>query len=97
MTGHTTAEGTSDLEAELEAEGEGFEALEMADFETEDFESETAHSQSSMRVNTQLKKCINSCSLRCPDTDVKYGCNQMFSCAQACKMRELGMDTDRCK
>jgi len=45
---------------------------------------------------TQLEKCIHNCALRCPDTDVKYGCNQMFSCAQACKMRDLGINQENC-
>jgi len=45
---------------------------------------------------TSLEKCVSNCALRCPDTDVKHGCNQMFSCAQACKMRDLGLEQDKC-
>jgi len=45
---------------------------------------------------TQLDKCIHNCALRCPDTNVTAGCNQMFSCAQACKMRDLGLDQETC-
>lgn len=45
---------------------------------------------------TSLEKCVNNCALRCPDTDVEKGCNQMFSCAQACKMRDLGLDQETC-
>ena len=46
---------------------------------------------------SDLDKYINNCTLRCPETDVRHGCNQMFSCPQACKIRDLGLDCDACK
>ena len=30
------------------------------------------------------------------ESDVQNGCNQMFSCVQACKIRHLGVSEDQC-
>ena len=52
----------------------------------------------STRAN-KLKTCVDKCSkdVCSPDVDVKNGCNQMYSCAQACKIRDLGMKEYQCK
>ena len=46
-----------------------------------------------------MAKCIESCkeSACAPDIDEKNGCNQMYSCSHACKMRQLGLDETTCK
>ena len=43
--------------------------------------------------------CLAACrNLGCPaDLDLQKGCNQMYSCPHACKMRELGLDESECK
>ena len=46
---------------------------------------------------SDFDKCINNCTLRCPENNVIHGCNQMFSCPQACKIRYFGLDSDACK
>ena len=46
-----------------------------------------------------LEKCLDMCSAETCATDVKtdQGCNQMFSCPQGCKMRELGVSRQICE
>ena len=46
-----------------------------------------------------LDMCVDKCSKEVcsPDVDEENGCNQMYSCAQACKIRDLGISRRRCK
>merc|ERR1711915_743526 len=47
----------------------------------------------------KMAKCTEFCSKNAclPDMDTKIGCNQMFNCPQACKMRDLGLTRSECK
>ena len=46
-----------------------------------------------------LDKCVEACEkTSCgTDLDTKKGCNQMYSCAHACKLRHLGQKEDECR
>ena len=45
-----------------------------------------------------LETCLEECKKNACNTDLDYskGCNQMFSCSHACKMRDLGVSQDDC-
>ena len=45
-----------------------------------------------------MDACIDQCKVKTcePDDHTKIGCNQMFNCAQACKMRDLGLSKMQC-
>ncbi|XP_066932583.1 putative tyrosinase-like protein tyr-3 [Clytia hemisphaerica] len=47
----------------------------------------------------RLAGCLNACSeFACAsDTSLQKGCNQMFSCTHACKMRQLGVTVGSCR
>ena len=44
-------------------------------------------------------RCVDACKKTAceSDTDLKNGCNQMYSCSHACKMRHLGVNEDQCR
>ena len=44
-----------------------------------------------------LEQCVDRCSETCPDVDLKQGCNMQYSCAHACKIRDLGESKESCK
>jgi len=46
-----------------------------------------------------LENCARACQLNCPDTSTNFkdGCNQMLSCSQACKLRQLGLSDHECR
>merc|ERR1719300_2246632 len=44
-----------------------------------------------------LEPCVEKCKETCPDDDLKEGCNMQYSCAHACKMRDLGESEASCK
>ena len=46
-----------------------------------------------------MAKCTEFCRQNtcAPDTDTRVGCNQMFNCPQACKMRDLGLSRSECE
>ena len=46
-----------------------------------------------------LNKCIAVCqeTVCQSESDVKNGCNQMYSCVHACQIRHLGVKEDQCK
>merc|ERR1712141_671440 len=48
---------------------------------------------------SELDKCLDLCKEDvCNDgLDFVKGCNQMYSCSHACKIRELGVTKDECK
>ena len=48
---------------------------------------------------SNLDKCVDECSKKAcaVDLHLRYGCNQMFNCAQACKMRALGVSVPECR
>ena len=39
--------------------------------------------------------CLALCGCKAENAEV--GCGQMFSCAQACKIRDLGVDHEECR
>ena len=45
-----------------------------------------------------LEACLEECKKSACKTDLDFskGCNQMFSCSHACKMRDLGVSQDEC-
>ena len=48
---------------------------------------------------SQLDKCLGTCKEEACETDLDLskGCNQMYSCSHACKIRQLGLDINQCK
>merc|ERR1712183_260844 len=46
-----------------------------------------------------LSKCVTKCTTNScvPDSSLTRGCNQMFSCAQACNIRDLGISRGECQ
>ena len=48
---------------------------------------------------SNLDKCVDECSKKAcaVDLHLRYGCNQMFKCAQACKMRDCGLTVTECR
>ena len=44
-----------------------------------------------------LDSCVARCAETCPDNDLKNGCNNQYSCAHACKIRDLGETEFSCK
>merc|ERR1719206_527365 len=59
------------------------------------------HNQSDRKENLEssLDACIDQCKIETcyPDDNTKTGCNQMFNCPQACKMRDLGLSRTQCR
>ena len=51
-----------------------------------------------MAGGAKLDQCVTRCTKQtcAPDVSTKVGCNQMFNCPQACKMRNLGLSRDTC-
>ena len=49
--------------------------------------------------DSSLDACIDQCKIETCSTDdsTKIGCNQMFNCPQACKMRDLGLSKTQCR
>ena len=49
----------------------------------------------------RMKQCVQNCIAHedvCDhETSVTEGCNQMFSCPQACKIRDFGIDETLCR
>ena len=45
-----------------------------------------------------MEVCIAQCKKNAcePDIDERKGCNQMYSCSHACKMRQLGVSKATC-
>ena len=56
------------------------------------------HGCEAATVCSDLDLCMHVCSkTHCAvDEHTRLGCNQMFSCAQACKMRDLGLSVGQC-
>ena len=46
-----------------------------------------------------MTNCIEACKKKgcAPDIHLRNGCNQMYSCSHACKIRDLGVDEQTCK
>ena len=44
-----------------------------------------------------LESCVAECDKTCLDNDLKKGCNMQYSCAHACKIRDLGVTEASCK
>ena len=48
-----------------------------------------------VREHYGYKGCLALCG--CQAENAEEGCGQMFSCAQACKIRDLGVDRQECR
>ena len=50
-------------------------------------------------LKDQLDRCIEECDKKACSGDVntRTGCNQMYSCAHACKIRNLGVQENSCR
>ena len=48
--------------------------------------------------NKSLDECIAACQQKAcqSESDIKNGCNQMFSCPHGCQIRHLGNTKDQC-
>ena len=46
-----------------------------------------------------LNKCVAACKKTAcgSESDLKNGCNQMYSCVHACKIRHLGVNENQCR
>jgi hypothetical protein len=49
--------------------------------------------------STKLDRCLATCKDQACESDYSLtrGCNQMFSCSHACKIRDLGVAQDQCE
>ena len=50
-------------------------------------------------ANAQMARCVEECDkTECAgDVNPRTGCNQMYSCAHACKIRDLGVAGNHCR
>jgi len=56
------------------------------------------HAQiSSAQKYSRLDSCVAKCDKKCPDDNLVKGCNMQYSCAHACKIRDLGESKGSCK
>jgi len=51
---------------------------------------------SSAQKFSRLDSCVAKCDKTCPDNNLVKGCNMQYSCAHACKIRDLGVGNWSC-
>jgi len=52
---------------------------------------------SSAQKFSRLDSCVAKCDKTCPDNNLVKGCNMQYSCAHACKIRDLGVSWRSCR